>query len=202
MAHDCLNWAWRIRGLRTNEKLLLVCIADRSLKNGVCQSTPRELARDLGWSLQQLNRVLKRLVAYGLIEIGRLRPGSEDFTRQLKLKNVDPDWAQEFQLSEGQGRPTASRIMSTSRIAFWKDLASEFNKTAENADFYQEWIAPLKLIEIRGHFLIGKVPNPKFAAKIEEFKDKIVKVAQVTLLPKITDIRTFPRRQRQPKTQK
>jgi hypothetical protein len=185
----CINWAWKIQGLKSNEKVLLLAIADRADKeSGVCISPIVRLSRDCGgWTRQQTNRVMKRLEGYGLISIVLRYPGTDDLSRMWTCNvMMDPE---AFHAPIDKGRPGRGTIMSTSD--FLSALGPRFAGKPGLAAYFSAWITALRLVDVKGDRISCRVPSEEFARKIWEHHETIVSVAQDKISPKIKRLKMF-----------
>lgn len=189
----CINWAWKIQGLKSNEKVLLLAIADRADKeSGLCISPITRLSRDAGgWTRQTTNKVLKRLEAHGLVRVTLRYPGTEDFSRMYSC-NITID-AETWRPAKHEGR-RPSAIMSTFekfRSSFQTALLNGFREElgpAKGYGIYETWLSALQPIDIRAKRLLCRIPGEDFSHAIWPHKDLILKIA-ATLEPSIKILR-------------
>lgn len=89
MSVKAMAWAWDVTGLTTNEKFVLVALADHSDDRGRCWPGQDGLAAKCCLSRESVNRICKRLDGYGLMKIGhRLK---DDGTRNSNLYTLNFD---------------------------------------------------------------------------------------------------------------
>lgn len=182
----CINWAWKIQGLKSNEKVALLCLSDRAdPESGVCVSPVSRLARACGgWTRQQMNRVLRRLSELGLIIITQRYPGTDDSSRMFTVQTtmIDPV------IWRPPTGPRARTIMSTQTFV---NLARQAMKSNEDVLAFEQWFV-LVPVEVKNHRLRCRVPGPEFSTEIyARYRSLILSLAQEHISATVKDVRFF-----------
>jgi len=177
----CINWAWKIQGLKANEKLLLVALADDAHKEtGTCSlhTCTAVLARDCSMGRRNVQKLLTRLTEMDLIHWTEQNPGTDDGMRlyHVHATTIDPEeWRPPVALKRRS-------IMSTS--AFQKILRASLVSPSD-LPFYNTWLAPLRLLAIEKTRIVCRLPNHSFAAMLEQKRPWIAAVSKKEISPTI-----------------
>lgn len=118
-----MNWAWGLRGLSSNERLVLLALADHADNDGICWPGHAAVSEKTEVPGRTLVRVLKSLEANRLIEVEHRKGGQgKQMTNRYRLDIHDERLAEPAEpgatMAPGEAeKPTAKSAEPTAKTA-------------------------------------------------------------------------------------
>lgn len=90
MSVEVSAWAWKVSGLSPSEKLVLLCLADHSDRDGVSWPSQKTIAEKTLISRKTVNQAIAKFLRLGLLEkepLGGAYPFNQIYRYKLKCNN-------------------------------------------------------------------------------------------------------------------
>jgi len=173
------DWAWRIRGLKPNQKIMLLAMANSVNAHGVCEIAVRYLADHCDVGMRQAQRLIQELNLLELITVIDLGPQQgrpNDLVRAFALKiTKDPDtWR------PPEGGPVKKGTTSYTTFptqVFLEALRVRLPQNPYYETEYRMFLSMIEIVGIRSGRLEFAAPNRDVTDKCYSHEKLILAVA-------------------------